>query len=137
MNKQAIEREDFDVTGPGPVVAHLPSRMERSDDRRERLTRALAEIREMDEGAEELSQMVAIRDREIADLKAFNAFLEKRCSDLDADRMIYAKQVMAMAHQMSTIAAAAEQGAKLAKAAEALGLGGDAVSDAGSATSSR
>jgi predicted nuclease with TOPRIM domain len=104
------------------TVTSLPERSERTHDRRERLTRALAEIREMDETTATLKGVVDAQAQRIGELEAMVAFLDKRCEQLDADRMSYAKQCIELATQAETIWHAAEKAVGIARNARDLGL---------------
>ena len=105
-----------------PVIAHLPERSERTSDRRERLTRALAEIRGMDEETATLKGIVDAQSKRIGELEAMVNFLDARCNSLDHDRMAYAKQCVELATQAETIWHAAEKAVAIARTARELGI---------------
>ena len=122
MTPQTTEhlRSVLDEVTQGPVVATLPSLQERTADRRERLTRALAEIRDMDEQTAGLKGVVDAQKLRIGELEAMVAFLDKRVEALDRDRLTYAKQAFSLARQIRGIRALTEEACAIADAADQL-----------------
>jgi hypothetical protein len=107
-----------------PVVTLMTSRRERQDERRARLTGALAEIREMDGELEAAkAEIVSLRQR-LAEAQAMIEFLDRRNLDLDKDRMTYAKEAVGLARTQRAIWHLCNDAARMAAAAEALGIEG-------------
>jgi len=119
-----------DTPPSAPVIATIPSLNERTADRRERLTRALAEIRDMDEQTAGLKSVVDAQRLRIGELEAMVAFLDKRTQDLDRDRLTYAKQAFSLARQIRGIRALTEEAATIADAADQLEQAGGAEKQA-------
>jgi exonuclease VII small subunit len=93
-------------------------RSERVTDQRERLGGALEEIRAMGDKLDEMREVAAERASTIRELNAHVDYLEGRIIRLEDDLQLYMRKAVSLARTIQIIWQAAEEGNRLAKAAD-------------------
>ena len=101
-----------------PVLSALALRPERVTDQRERLGGALEEIRAMGDKLDEMREVAAERASTIRELNAHVDYLEGRIIRLEDDLKLYMRKAVSLARTIQIIWQAAEEGNRLAKAAD-------------------
>ena len=100
------------------ALATGPYRSERVTDQRERLGGALEEIRAMGDKLDEMREVAAERASTIRELNAHVDYLEGRIIRLEDDLQLYMRKAVSLARTIQIIWQAAEEGNRLAKAAD-------------------
>ena len=101
-----------------PVLSALALRPERVTDQRERLGGALEEIRAMGDKLDEMREVAAERASTIRELNTHVDYLEGRIIRLEDDLQLYMRKAVSLARTIQIIWQAAEEGNRLAKAAD-------------------
>ena len=100
------------------ALATSHHRPERVTDQRERLGGALEEIRAMGDKLDEMREVAAERASTIRELNAHVDYLEGRIIRLEDDLRLYMRKAVSLARTIQIIWQAAEEGNRLAKAAD-------------------
>jgi len=101
-----------------PVLSALALRPERVTDQRERLGGALEEIRAMGDKLDEMRDVAAERASTIRELNAHVDYLEGRIIRLEDDLQLYMRKAVSLARTIQIIWQAADEGNRLARAAD-------------------
>ena len=100
------------------ALATSHHRPERVTDQRERLGGALEEIRAMGDKLDEMREVAAERASTIRELNAHVDYLEGRIIRLEDDLQLYMRKAVSLARTIQIIWQAADEGNRLAKAAD-------------------
>ena len=102
------------------VIAATPQRAERAENRQTRLAGALEQIMETDRALDEAKETIADQRQQINEQLAMIEHLDRRLREIDADRVLYARQSAVMAKTIRTIRQMSEEAVFLAEQAEAV-----------------
>jgi exonuclease VII small subunit len=100
------------------ALATSHHRPERVTDQRERLGGALEEIRAMGDKLDEMREVASERASTIRELNAHVDYLEGRIIRLEDDLQLYMRKAVSLARTIQIIWQAADEGNRLAKAAD-------------------